>query len=267
LNVAARASTSIRLISSSDMISVPTVKSARPLQVLGFSLLAMTCAGTQYWYPAIAPGLQKSLQLSDFQTAILVTTANSGSWLGFIGGFFHAHYGTRLTASLGATFISLTFFALAILSSNPLPSTVSNFILALVLTIILNSASYSLYSTCLCAAATMFAAEYRGRIVGLSAAFYGASAGVFGTIQAAFFPTLAHTTPLLLFVSATALCALAIIVAIFPGTETYAVEDVLNTTSTLSSLEDDKPSNPQSQQLLSHIHFAFQIAWTIVILL
>lgn len=247
---------------------------ARPLLVLSAAILAMMASGTQYWFPALAPGLQSSLHLTSSQITAIVATANSGSWLGFIGGFFHARHGTRRTAVAGAACICMLFLSLSVLVAHPLATRAANFVALMSITVLLDTSSFALYSSCICAAASVFPPSCRGRVVGIAAAFYGASAGFFATIQAAFFPSLRHTHSLLLFVAAVAACAFHIAIFTFPGKETYAVRPPRSVSGSVehTGLLLDAPVPVSSEDTSSPddeagLRLAFALAWMFVTLL
>lgn len=266
---------SLRLIAFA--MRTADVRVARPLVVLCVALVCQLSAGMLYWWPALTSGLQSALSLSNSGATALVATANSGSVLGILGGIFHDHFGSRKTAVAGSAGISLCFLSLALLVAFPLPSHAQSLTLwiCLLVTVAIVMFAYMLYSSCITAAAAVFGKRYRGRVVGLSAAMYGASAGVFGALQAALFPSIAQTRELLLFFSAFSVVPALLAAATFPDTEVYAVETpsapaagyrAVQLAEAESSEDGDDASNSDAH-ISARLVLAYRVAWALVVTL
>lgn len=196
--------------------------STSPFVVLCVALFGEVCAGTSYWWPAVQPGLNQWLGFSSAQAIALIAVANSGTTTGVVGGLIHERFGSRFTAATGAIGLTLCFATTAFLTASRVAS---SFWLVVVLLLLMVLFSYMLYSSCLTIAVAVFPEKFRGRVVGLCSAMFGASAGVFGSIQAAFFPSLASTPRLLLFVALFCFIPAILILAAFPNNESFVVND------------------------------------------
>lgn len=203
----------------------PLPRTARPFLVLAVSLVAQLSAGMLYWWPALTPGLKHHLHLTNGQATALVVTANSGSLLGILGGFFHTRYGSRATATTGALGLAFCYATLARLVAIAPPPMSNVYVFALCIAIALTTVtfSYMVYSSSMSAAASLFPRAFRGRIVGLCASMYGGAAGFAGSVQSGFFPSLQDTHALLIFVSAFAFLPGLLALFLFPDKETFRV--------------------------------------------
>lgn len=256
--------------------------SLRPFLILVAALFSQICAGTPYWWPAISQGLKRSLALSDAQTVAIVAAANSGSTLGFIGGFTHERYGSRATACLGSVGIGASFLTLAVLTSYPLPQAIAypgvSFWICLAASVSCVTFSFMLYSSCMCTAVAVFPLRYRGRIVGLCSGMYGASAGVFGCLQSAFFPSVDKTPHLLYFASAVCFVPAIVVGLYFPRSDKYIlVVEPETEYSLLQSREADSYSSTESvtprtalgsgeaNDTTRRLGAAYCIAWALVL--
>lgn len=248
----------------------------RPLVVLVIALLCQFSAGVVYWWPAITPGISHYLGFSPAQSLVLIATANAGSGLGILGGLFHYRFGSRITTSVGAASMTVCFLAMAFFTLHP-PSNFA-FAIMLLLTVAIDTTSYMVYSACLTAAVAVFPRRFRGRVSGLSAACYGASAGIFGSIQAAFFPTIAHTSRLLFFVAC--YCAFVIMISFgLPAAERFEVDSIHHNSDAYDSVPSSYPVespefSPTPEVSLTHgasatetesrIAAAYSVAWILV---
>lgn len=103
-----------------------------------------------------------------------------------------------------------------------------------------------LYAPCIALTAAVFPKQFRGRVVGCGTACYGASAGVFGAIQASFFPHNSHH--MLMFCSAACLVPALIAISVFPTNERYGNE-----------ISDDDFAHAKK-----NISFTYAIVWILV---
>ncbi|CAN8074136.1 unnamed protein product [Agarophyton chilense] len=178
-----------------------------------------------------------------------------------MGGIFYDRYGPKTTATVGAVGLSATFGALALLSSSV---NESSFWLVAALALLMLLFSYMLYSTCMTIAAAVFPERYRGRVVGLCSGLYGASSGMFGAFQAAFFPTLASTPSLLYFMAFSFLVPAVAVFFTFPTHEKYAVEaDQTNDVTTYQSITYTSVGDDEA--ITSRLKYAYRIAYLLVI--
>lgn len=247
--------------------SISTVPLRRPFLTLSVALFSELSAGMLYWFAALTPGLQSSLSLSDPQSLIIIAIANSGSVFGILPGLFHDRFGSRITASVSAAAISLCFLAFLILILLPLP-TISRPNIAWIcfaLTFLMSTFAYGLYSSCLTAAVVMFPQRFRGRIVGLCSCMYGASAGVYATMQAAFFPVLAATNGLLLFVAAFSALPCALAWFTFPDGRRYRLEGESKSEGGYQAVEGIE--RLAEADLEARIRLAYRLCWGLVVCL
>lgn len=256
----------------------PEPKVARPFLILAVALVSQLSAGMLYWWPALVPGLQATLALSDRQASALVACANSGPVLGVLGGLFHSRFGSRSTALVGSAGISSCFLTIAVLISAPIPPAVQSFALwiCFFVTLSIVTFSYMLYSSCFTAAVAMFEKKNRGSIVGLSTGMYGAAAGVFGALQAALFPSVTQTANMLFFFSAFSFIPFLLCAAIFPGVESYDAEgtpmqqqsrDQPVQTTELQETEPLVVGEENDDRNTSAIVMTYYVAWAVVIIL
>lgn len=199
---------------------------ANPFLTLAVSFVAQVCAGTHYWFPAIAPGIAAALVLSEWQTTVLIAWANSGAILGIIGGLLHQRYGSRLTASFAALGVALSYFIIGFITKtyNGSPAPPFVYYLTLVLTVCVTTASFPLYACSISATASIFPQRYRGRLVGLIVMTYGGSSGVLTAIQAVVFPKTADAAANLFFVAAYSVAVAVATYIVFPRATKYDVE-------------------------------------------
>lgn len=201
---------------------------ANPFLTLAVSFVAQVCAGTHYWFPAIAPGIAAALVLSEWQTTVLIAWANSGAILGIIGGLLHQRYGSRLTASFAALGVALSYSIIGFITMtyNGSPAPPFVYYLTLVLTVCVTTASFPLYACSISATASIFPQRYRGRLVGLIVMTYGGSSGVLTAIQAVVFPTTADAAANLFFVAAYSVAVAVATYIVFPRAAKYDVEHI-----------------------------------------
>lgn len=241
------------------------LSSARPFLVLCAALFGEVSAGISYWWPAVQPGLNQWLGFSSAEAIALIATANSGSTLGVLGGLFHERFGSRCTAATGAIGLTLCFATISLLTKY---SITSSFWLVVVLLLLMIMFSYMLYSSCLTMAVAVFPEKFRGRVVGLCSALYGASAGVFGSIQAAFFPTLASTPGLLLFVAFFCFIPAVILLLSFPKEETFAVNEWQHQSPRPISYQSILSHPPPEDSVIStRLNYGYLIALCLVVTL
>eukprot|EP00178_Gracilaria_changii_P002809 TRINITY_DN1412_c0_g1_i1.p1 TRINITY_DN1412_c0_g1~~TRINITY_DN1412_c0_g1_i1.p1 ORF type:complete len:555 (-),score=38.63 TRINITY_DN1412_c0_g1_i1:1967-3631(-) len=243
--------------------SVTLFPSARPFLVLCVALLGQACAGVPYWWPALQPGLNKWLHFTSKQGLVLVATANSGSTLGIIGGIFHDRFGPKATAVVGAVGLTVAFSTLALLTVAPFNE--SCFWLVAAISLLMLLFSFMLYSSCMTIAAAVFPEKYRGRVVGLCSGLYGASSGIFGALQAAFFPTLDSTPSLLVFVAVFCLAPAVAVPFAFPdhgkfAVESYQTHDAAQSYQSvpLLCLQDD-------DAISTRLNYAYNMAYLLVV--
>lgn len=244
-----------------------TVPPLRPFLILSVALFSELSAGMLYWFAALTPGLQFSLALSDPQSLIIIAIANSGSIFGILPGLFHDRFGSRITASVSAAAISLCFLAFLALILLAVPLT-SHPVVAwtcFALTFLMSTFSYGLYSSCLTAAVVMFPQRFRGRIVGLCSCMYGASAGVYATIQAAFFPVLAATKGLLLFVAAFSALPCVLAWFVFPDGRHYRLGGGNKDEGVYQAIE--RVEVLAEPDLEGRMRLAYRLCWGLVICL
>lgn len=256
-------------------------RTARPFLVLSVALILQLCAGTVYWWPALAPGLKHNLHLTNGQVTAIVVAANSGSSLGILGGIFHERAGSRAAAVTGSLGITLCYATLAFLVkyAPPAESSALSFIFCMISALSTALFSYMVFSTSITAAASLFPRAFRGRVVGLCSSMYGASAAVAGSIQSGFFPSLDDTGALLICTTAFSLLATMLALASYPDKETYRVHPCLDDSShsynTLPSTPFSSLHTPNRivphQEIASHVEVrlqsAYRSAWFLVGLL
>lgn len=183
--------------------SLACTQSVQPFLVLILCICCQIVGGTLFWYPAIAPGIQRALDFSTSQIALVILIGASGPYACVFGGVFHHAYGNRISASFGALGLSAVFLLLAILTSVPhFFSATAILPLVLLLTYLIVVFSFIVYASSISACASIFPPEYRGRVVGLCACAYGGSGGAFSAFQSAFLPKYTQTPLMLLIASA-----------------------------------------------------------------
>lgn len=254
---------------------------ANPLLTLAVSFVAQVCAGTHYWFPAIAPGIAAALVLSEWQTTVLIAWANSGAILGIIGGLLHQRYGSRLTASFAALGVAMSYFimGLIIMTYNGSPAPPFVYYLTLALTICNTTASFPLYACSIAATASIFPQCYRGRLVGLIVMTYGGSSGVLTAIQSVLFPTTGDAAANLFFIAAYSVAVAVATYKVFPRAEKYDVEHIsildheqlplLHSTASVHSetSNGDSPVPSYDNFISPLLSFAYRIALFLVVAL
>lgn len=234
---------------------------SRSFLVLVVSLLTQLTAGTMYWYPAIVPGIEKSLSLTPFQSSILVTFATSGPLLGLVGGFFHDRYGSRVTATVGALAMTICFITLSTITAKP-PLFLGIFIFPLLaaVTLVMVTCSFMIYSSSVSTAASVFPPEYRGRIVGLSVACYGASAAVLAAFQAAFLSDVEQTPIMLFVVSIFCACGAMGAVSIYPSASKFDPDSIV-LYDDYNAISDGSVIDNASSHIESRLTFTYRVAF------
>lgn len=242
-----------------------------PFRILSAALLGLACSGICYWWPALQPGLNQWLNFTETESLALVALANSGSTLGIFAGVFHTRYGSKRTAEVGAFGLSLCFAILALRTVTTISIFISNFWVVAPITLLINMFSYALYASCVSITAAVFPERYRGRVVGLCSLMYGASAGMFGAIQAAFFPSLQSTPALLIFASAFFLIPLMVTAFVFPSHESFAVEDVLQFSSeplayhSISTTAQLQETHPNKVSISTRLNIGYILGISLVV--
>ncbi|KAI0566698.1 Major Facilitator [Gracilaria domingensis] len=245
--------------------SVPILSSARPFLVLSVAFLGEVCAGISYWWPALQPGLNKWLHFSSQQGLLLLATANSGSSLGIIGGIFHERFGPKVTAAVGAAGLTATFLTLALMTISPIHESFFWMVAGIILLMLLFC--YMLYSSCMTIAAACFPEKHRGRVVGLCSGLFGASSGMLGAFQAAFFPSLNSTPQLLVFVAILCLVPAVTVLFVFPNNEEFAVDSYQVNESAQPYHSTRIPLGPvrDDEVISTRLKYCYNIAYLLVI--
>lgn len=255
--------------------SVP--RTARPFLVLAVALVAQSSAGMIYLWSALTPGLKHNLYLTNAQSTSLVAVANSGTVLGILGGIFHSHTGSRITTATGLLGIALCYASLAgLITISPSPeSNASVFTFCMVVAFSTVVFAIMVYGASLTAAASLFPHVFRGRVVGLCAAMFGGAAGIAGSIQAGFFPSLQDTRACLIFLSVFALFPGFLSLVLFPDKETFQVDPSTHHFQSYGSSCTTQNSSAASpahditlQGIPDHVEprlrHAYHIAWILV---
>lgn len=239
---------------------------ARPFLTLSFSFLLMICAGTVYWFPAIAPGLAVTLNLTQWQATAVIAAANTGSVFGILGGLVHEVCGSRVSAALASLGLSMCYMTLAVLHEFAYINSMLMFGIVLFVVTAIVTFSYTLYSSAVAASVSLFPIRYRGRVVGLNATMYGGSAGVMASIQAVFFPSVYHAPANLLFVALICLIGGAIAWIMFPRKARYDPDSL-----TLDP-DENAPLNtaatpPWHPHITTRLNVAYRVAFAFLVCL
>lgn len=231
------------------MINNPQIPETKlhPLVVLASSLVCQIFAGTLFWWPALAVGLESSMMLTPDQVMLILFVANSGVAFGFFGGMYHDHYGNwiaSLTGTIGLPLSMLLLFMLTFSSIRNLLGFLC-FPILFFIPVIIAAFSFMIYASSITSSVIVLPPSFRGRVIGLHSCIFGISPGVFAALQAAFFPSPSQTPHLFLFCTFFCCIPLVLVLLFFPRHKKYTMdhtsiseqESLLHTTNPPDSLE------------------------------